>query len=475
MKLEERSELLSRLVRESGSYRDPSGHVYDLDGRIVRTVTDRAKADYEFVRDSGALAEFIKRGLVIPTREIPPHAFAVALRDVVYVLEHDRVPWVSFPYEWGFSSLKAAALLHLDLQVLALERGLTLSDASAYNVQFIGSKPIFIDVLSLRRYNDGEFWVGQRQFAEQFLNPLLLRAVAGIPHNAWYRGTLEGIETEQLNRVIPGWRKLGWKIFTNVTLPSKVQQSARKRSTANLRQLKDRKLPRSQYRALLLSLRSWIAQLRPKDTGESTWENYEEDRTYSSAEAVAKRAFIARFVDTTKPGMVWDLGCNTGEFSETALKAGAKYVVGFDIDHGALDRAYARSRDFKLALQVVYQDAANPTPNQGWGMEERRSVLSRGKPDAILALAFEHHLSIGRNIPLDEVIRWLASMAPTGVIEFVQKTDPTVQRMLALRTDIFDQYSEESFRAGLEASAEITDEERVSSDNRVLFAFRAKG
>ena len=109
-----------------------------------------------------------------------------------YLLEHARIGYVSFPYEWSFPALKAAALLHLDLHLELLEHDVTLSDASAYNVQFQGARPIFIDVLSLRRYREGEYWLGHRQFCEQFLNPLLLRALAGVPHNAWYRGSLEG-------------------------------------------------------------------------------------------------------------------------------------------------------------------------------------------------------------------------------------------------------------------------------------------
>ena len=88
-------------------------------------------------------------------------------------------------------------------------------------------------------------------------------------------------------------------------------------------------------------------------------------------------------------------------------------------------------------------------------MQERRSISARGTPDAILALAIEHHLAIGRNVPLDQVISWFTSLAPTGVIEFVQKTDPTIERMLAIREDIFDGYSEEQFRATLESCAEI--------------------
>ncbi|MCH8816049.1 MAG: class I SAM-dependent methyltransferase, partial [Chloroflexi bacterium] len=92
--------------------------------------------------------------------------------------------------------LRRAALHYLDLHLDLLERNFTLSDASAYNIQFRGTRPVFIDVLSIRPYREGEYWTGYRQFCEQFLNPLLLVAVSGIPYQAWFRGNIEGIPVE---------------------------------------------------------------------------------------------------------------------------------------------------------------------------------------------------------------------------------------------------------------------------------------
>ena len=178
---------------DAGSFRDPAGHVYRVGSRVFRTVSHRAAADYEFVRDAGLLRLWSEKGLIVSAEEVDP----VILGDVgaapCYVLEHPLLPFISYPYEWPFPVLKAAALLHLDLQLLALPEGICLSDASAYNVQFVGVRPIFIDTLSFRRYRDGDFWIGHRQFCEQFLNPLLLRAFLGLPHNAWFRGSLEGV------------------------------------------------------------------------------------------------------------------------------------------------------------------------------------------------------------------------------------------------------------------------------------------
>ena len=142
------------------------------------------------------------------------------------MVQHPKLPFISYPYEWCFTALKRAALLHLDIQMRCLEQGVALSDASAYNIQFLGPKPIFIDSLSFRRYREDEFWLGHKQFSEQFLNPLLLRALLGVTHNAWYRGGLEGIPTAELNRLLPLHRKLSWDVLTNVVMPASFQRTA---------------------------------------------------------------------------------------------------------------------------------------------------------------------------------------------------------------------------------------------------------
>ena len=44
---------------DSASFRDPSGHVYDIDGRIYRTVTEHAVPDFEAVSASGVYQDMV--------------------------------------------------------------------------------------------------------------------------------------------------------------------------------------------------------------------------------------------------------------------------------------------------------------------------------------------------------------------------------------------------------------------------------
>src|SRR5690606_24922064 len=124
----------------------------------------------------------VEKGRLVPTREVDAGVLGALASDPSMVLQHERLPFISYPYEWSFPLLKAAAILHLTVQLDALEADFSLSDSTAYNVQFDGVRPVFIDVLSFRKYHDGEVWAGHRQFCEQFLNPLLLRSYFGIPH-----------------------------------------------------------------------------------------------------------------------------------------------------------------------------------------------------------------------------------------------------------------------------------------------------
>ena len=143
-----------------------------------------------------------------------------------------------------------------------------------------------------------------------------------------------------------------------------------------------------------------------------------------------------------------------------ALVSGAQLLSQ---GHAAADKG--------LNFLPLYQDSANPSPSQGWMCRERRSIEARGGAEAIIALAFEHHLAIGRNVPLEQLVMWLVGLAPKGIIEFVQKSDPTVQQLLALREDIFADYGMEAFEAQLRRRARVVAAQQVSRSGRMLYCY----
>jgi ribosomal protein L11 methylase PrmA len=223
---------------------------------------------------------------------------------------------------------------------------------------------------------------------------------------------------------------------------------------------------------MLRNLKAWISGLGDPFATETTiWRDYEAENSYLPEEEKRKQSFVSDFIQRLQPRTVWDLGCNTGLYSEAALRAGAGDVVGFDTDHGALNLAVQRSVRSNLKFLPLYMDACNPSPSQGWHQKERAGLNARGRPDAILALALEHHIAIARNVPLPMLLDWVVDLADCGVVEFVPKDDPTVQRMLSIRKDIFDQYSQAEFESELSKRAAIEKREVVSSSGRTLYVY----
>jgi ribosomal protein L11 methylase PrmA len=460
---------VSAACRDSGSFRDPSGTVLVAADRVFRTIMPIAAADYENTRRTGILEELVAHGLVVEERPVSKEVLGSLGEVASYVVEHPKLPFISYPYEWCFHALKDAALLHLDVHLRCLDRGVTLSDASAFNIQFCGPSPIFIDTLSLRPYREGAIWTAHRQFCDHFLNPLLLRSLLGIPHNAWYRGSMDGIPVEHLANALPFTAKLSWNVIKHVVLHSLFEKmSSKDRPVTAINQVR---LPLAAFRHILTGLREWVSTLAPKDGGKTVWRDYAEVNSYSDDETRKKMRFVKEFAAAVRPALLCDLGCNTGEYSKAALHAGAQLSIGFDFDVGALERAYLRAKAQKLNLLPLHLDATNPSPSQGWAQNERKGMRERLAADAVLALAFVHHIAVAKNVPLDYVVDWVVGLAPTGVIEFVQKDDPMVRELLRLREDIFSDYSEENFERALRARARIHKVEQVSAAGRKLYWF----
>lgn len=440
-------------VVEAGSFRDPGGRVFRAGDAVLRTVTNMSSENFRAANQSGVLRRLADEGTLVDFSDVTTKASSYGLETASFLLEHPRLPFISYPYEWSFSLHKAAALAHLDLQLSLLNDGFTLSDATAYNIQFDGVRPIFIDHLSIRPYKDGEIWAGHRQFCMQFLNPLIMWSALDLQPSHWFRGSLEGIAPEDLAKLLPWRKRLSLTVLTHVVMQAAMQnRSVRRPSTATGSRTVT--LPKSSFKGMLQGLRSYIADLEVP-SHRTVWGDYAHNTSYSTPEMHEKHAFVREMVSAVKPTMLYDIGCNSGDYSIAALESGAKSVVGFDFDHRALETAYGRAKADGLRFLPLWLDASNPSPSQGWGQAERMGFSERAKPDALLALALIHHIAIGRNVPLEMATDWLLSLAPTGVIEFPHKSDPMVQTLLSHREDIFPSYDKDNFMQILSSKARI--------------------
>lgn len=388
--------------------------------------------------------------------------------DAVAIIRPRPLNFISYPYEWSFSQLKDAALLTLELQLRALDAGMRLKDASAYNIQFDAGRPILIDTLSFEVAAPTEPWPAYRQFCEHFLAPLALIAYRDARCGLMLREFIDGIPLDLAARLLPGRTRLNLGLLSHLHLHAGAQRrAANEAPPAEGAQRKERRISETGQRALLDSLRRTVAGLRWKPAG--VWTDYASTTSYSDAATVSKGQLVREMLDAAGGSSCWDVGANIGVYS--AIAAGAGYsVIAWDLDAGSVEAHWRRVRgDGKPPILPLILDLSNPSPAIGWALEERASFLERGEPDVMLALALVHHLAIGNNVPLPGVARLFARMAPRAIVEFVPKEDPMTRRLLAARRDIFEHYSIDGFRSAFSESFRIVREAPIIDSPRTLF------
>ena len=204
----------------------------------------------------------------------------------------------------------------------------------------------------------------------------------------------------------------------------------------------------------------------------SVWSDYDDASEPVQRDAALKEQFVAEVCATQSWSTVWDLGCNRGRYSRIAARH-ADLVVAMDADHLTVDRLFQKLCEDRVPNVVpLVMNLADPTPSQGWRGVERRELAQRSQPQLVLCLALIHHLVIGSNLLLNDVLDWLASLHCDVVLEFVDRSDPQVQILLANRRDIFSDYSESAFRHAIQSHFSIAREQVLNSGTRTLFLLR---
>jgi hypothetical protein len=442
---------------EPASFRDPEARVvYSPEGEVLRELSPRAQKDWTALESARFFRRALEDGRIVATEEISPG-----------LLRHERVPFVSYPYEWPFEMLREAALLQLGLLDEALEEGFVLKDGSPYNVQWRGSEPVFVDVGSFERLREGEPWAGYRQFCTLFLYPLLLQAYRGIPPQPWLRGSLEGIEPSEARALLPRFRR---GVLTHVILHDRLEAKHADRAGEVRAELKASGFRKELIQANVRRLRKLVGRLSPR-RGRSTWAGYREAAPYTDEDAERKESFVR---EAGQARLVWDLGANDGRFSRAAE---ADAVVAVDGDERVVGELYAalRSEGSRTILPLVV-DLADPSPGRGWRGIERRRLEERGRPELVLCLALVHHLVIGRNLPFSELVPWLRGLDARLVIEFADRDDPMVKRLLAAkRAETHEDYGRDEFERALEAAFEVERREELGAGTRTLYRARPRG
>jgi len=453
----------------SGSFRDPTGFLFTDNGILYRQINPSGFKDYSLLLNSGLYQELTAAELLIPHEEINEYDQNSPPDQIV--IKPKKVGFISFPYEWSFSQLKNAAQITLKIQKIALQKGMSLKDCSAYNVQFFHGKPIFIDTLSFERYREGEPWAAYRQFCQHFLAPLALMAYTDVRLSQLLRIYIDGIPLDLASKLLPKKTSLNFSINVHIHIHAKSQTRYSEKEID--RNKERRQMEVHQLLGLVDSLISGVNKLTWKPD-QTDWAEYEKFHNYSPAALQHKSDLVAQYLSQTQSSLVWDLGANVGRFSRLASQQKID-TIAFDIDPGAVELNYLRAvEESDQHLIPLVADLTNPSPGLGWAHEERQSLLERGPADTVLALALIHHLAIGNNVPLNKLAEFFSRICKWLIIEFIPKDDPQVKRLLKVRQDIFSDYDQDHFLEEFSYYFEVLAQQKIKDTFRVLFLFKNK-
>lgn len=471
---------MTEIVANAGSFRDPVNRVYEVsspDGnnrkRILRGVNQDALESYQELATQSFYKRLVEQGHVIKTDIAPnddPDALSVIEEGWSGVLEHEAVSFVSYPYEWTFSMLRDAALLQLHIIEQSIENGWTLKDATPYNFQFVGPRAVFIDIPSFETRVEGEPWGGYRQFSSMFLIPLLLKSHLGIDQLPILRSYIDGVPPTEAIKYFKGLSRLKKGVISHITFPAMVENSiaARERDRAPAQKRTTKGQSNAMVLGLVQSLSRLIKGLK-SDIRHTDWSRYDKTHSYESEDFVVKKAFVQKYAAQSARDHIWDIGCNTGTFSNICSPH-CNLVVSLDGDHDAVEKLYLKEKEEKSSnILPLVMNLSNISPGQGWAGSERQAFDKRKDPDLVLCLALIHHIRMTANVPNILFLKWLRSLNSDVVLEFVNREDEMVVKLLTNKKEQYADYDIEQFIREAELFFTIENREPLKDGKRELF------
>lgn len=335
------------------SYRDPSGCVFQSGGLYYRQVNTSYAEHYEELLGSGLYEALTQRGWLVTHDEVKENL--TGLPDWYKTLLPRQIPFISYPYEWSPAQLRDAALLTLRIQLLSIERGMILKDASPFNIQFVEGRPVFIDTLSFEHYDVSKPWVAYRQFCENFLFPLYIHHYRGGGCHKILQAWPEGIPAEATLKLLPFKSHFNLGLWLHVHLPGKVREDSPTHGTGS------RKAPvfsRKKMGYVISHLETIAKGLRVGGAEASVWKDYYGRTISSPAYLQAKEKVFRSFIQGLSWKSALDLGANDGYFSgilsegarlrENAPQEGAEDSARTGLAKPALDQEDALGQEIVL-------------------------------------------------------------------------------------------------------------------------------
>lgn len=447
------------------SFRDPSGFVFSQNGTFYRQINKSYQKDYEMLMSSGLYEELVSDRLLVKHEEAKIKGDGNEWK----VIKPEQIPFISYYFEWAFGMLKDAALTTLQIQKIALDHGMSLKDASAFNIQFLEGKPILIDTLSFEEYKEGKPWIAYEQFVENFLIPLYLMSKVDIKLGRLTSVFMNGVPLDVAAKMLPFKSRFDLSLAIHIFAHANAQKKYSDKKLDS--KTKSKRFTKNALRGLIDNLEGAVKRAKWEPVGTQWADYYEEDKNnYKNESFKHKFDLVEKYLKQIKSKKVWDIGANTGIFSKIAAKLGAD-TVAFDIDYGAIERNYQElvKKEGNDKILPLFFDMATPTPAIGWENLERQSVFERGPADAVLALAVIHHLNITFKAPFIYQAQAFAKMGKHLIVEFIEKDDSQVQLLVTNRDDLLEEFTKENFEKAFKQFFRIKEETKIRGSKRTLY------
>jgi len=452
------------MKRHPASYRDPSGYIYEENGVFLRAINPSYFSIYKNSVASGIYELLWDKNWLIPHEEISNTTEKI-------VVQPKQLDFITYPYEWSFTAYKHAAQLTLRIQMLLLEKGFSLKDASAFNVTFSDGKAIFIDTLSIENYTEGEPWKALQQFNEHFLAPLVLSTYYGSSHLKTLQHHINGLSLKEVSALLP------WRSKLNTTIYSHIHYLGKQENQTTGKQTKDtqKNLSKNSQLKILKALDQFIGSLKLKEN--TQWANYYQHTNYDDDAFKIKADLVTDWIKKVSIEKVIDLGGNDGTFINGLLPYIKESIV-CDIDQSAIDQCYKNNLKNKRRTISMVSNLLEPAPAIGFNNSERDSFIDRMKsyqPDVTMALAIIHHLTITGNVPFEMSASFFASFSDYLLIEFPDRTDSWVTFLLDSKRDarsLYDHYNKADFEKVYYSYYDLIHSQKISGTHRTLYLLR---
>ncbi len=452
----------------TSSFRDPSGAIFIDEGQVKRVINPIYFKQYNALKSTGFFNKLFKSGLLIKHEEL-------SVSESEIIIQPEQIPFITYPYEWSFNQYKEAALLTLKLQKFALENNYILKDATAFNVTFHKGKAVFIDTLSFDFYIENTPWRAYKQFITHFLGPLLLAHYHGAQSLKLMSNFIDGIPVKMLSTMLPFKTKLNPFLYSNVHLLAKFED---KHNEDYKGEAKTSSLSKKGQLNIIESLYDFIKKLQLKEYSE--WGEYYDKTNYSNDAFLQKSKIINNWITNLKAKTVIDIGGNDGTFVRK-IESSLDQALVCDIDNNAVDYNYKQVKQNKEQFMTPFVlDVLNPSGAIGFNNKERFSFVKRIKefsPDASLALAVIHHMTLSGNITFDMSASFFASFSKYLIIEFPKREDSWVERLLKTKGEFkahFDFYNLNNFIESYTKYFDIEEQIEIEDSKRTLFLLKVK-